>query len=322
MGIGIRHAQVTLALTATLVITACGSDGSVAAKAHTTVKGTTISRRSSSTTSSPGKGANKGNRAKKHGTQSGGKGTGSAERKSHTPTTSRTTSPTTPPPTPASTQPRPTVTTRQANVDVWGETGIYRAGPGGAGCDIAYAEHGAGQLPTRIPVVAGEVIASHATGLINTGLRNEINDLPPEGGYPVDRVNTTYPPARSIAVSAANGLSGISGDRVGFIVGVFTGAGPVQSGMNGAVYTYPYRPVVNQVFFVGDGAAYTRSIVVPTGATALWLGIADAWDTQAKTITGCPGFYDDNSGPVQRANQPNWTPDRRYTVNVRITHYG
>lgn len=57
------------------------------------------------------------------------------------------------------------------------------------------------------------------------------------------------------------------------------------------------RPLVAQVFFIGDGRASDGAIqrfLVPDGATRLYLGVVDAF-----AFTGPPGFYGDNAGSFE-----------------------
>lgn len=300
-----------------LVAAACGAGSTAAKTAKTDVRGKQKVRTSRSTSTTAGVAptadpANPSTGTSAHGT-SGGRGnsggaTGAGGGNSGAGNGGgNTAGGTTPPPVQA------------IGLAVWGSDGIYTVGPGGGGCSIANAVHSAGFTPRKFAVQPGQVITTSASGSTNTGLRNQINDVAPEGSYPVDAGNPDYQHETQINVSAANGLSGITGPRVGFMVGVFTGSGPVITTTNGSQYAYPYTPRVNEVFFVGNGANFGRSIVVPAGARNFSLGIADAWDTNAKTITGCPGYYDDNSGPTQLANQPNWNPGHSFNVTLRIT---
>ncbi len=115
-------------------------------------------------------------------------------------------------------------------------------------------------------------------------------------------------PATNIYSSTSN-LSPIqfTGTEM-FLVAVFLGPGlpssPVASignyGAGGALSSSNpvYTPLVGQVFFVGDGLTGTGSgaiqqFIVPTGATRLFLGFADALD-----FNGQAGSYSDNSGSL------------------------
>lgn len=98
-------------------------------------------------------------------------------------------------------------------------------------------------------------------------------------------------------------LSGITALHAGYLVGVFTGAGmlPKPASLDytvtGTAFT-SYAPLLQQVFFIGDGltgdgVGAGQDFYVPTGATALYLGFADA-----AGYNGAPGAYDDNSGSL------------------------
>lgn len=110
--------------------------------------------------------------------------------------------------------------------------------------------------------------------------------------------------AGSTSVGGANGLSGISGNALIPLVGVFTtdvdpfgGAAPgalafdANGGSNLA-------PLLNQVFYIGDGragfdngAGAILEFLAPTAATRLYLGVADAF-----SFSGQTGYYNDNPG--------------------------
>jgi len=115
-------------------------------------------------------------------------------------------------------------------------------------------------------------------------------------------------PATNISSSTTN-ISPIqfTGNEM-FLVAVFLGAGlpssPVPSigdyGAGGALSSHNgvYTPLIGQVFFVGDGLTGTGSgsiqqFVVPTGATRLFLGFADALN-----FAGEAGMYSDNFGSL------------------------
>jgi hypothetical protein len=103
-------------------------------------------------------------------------------------------------------------------------------------------------------------------------------------------------------VSSTNGISGISMDnRVLFLVGVFLGGAqpataPTSLNANNANNQVNFHPVLGQTFFIGDGhtaGGVMQNFFVPTGATHLYLGFADAWQFQ-----GAPSWYGDNFGAL------------------------
>lgn len=103
-----------------------------------------------------------------------------------------------------------------------------------------------------------------------------------------------------------NGLSSVGLPNAGALVAVFvdtntysTGdtaptALDYRSGGNASTTDSSYSPVLDQVFFLGDGltgdgTGSTQTFYVPTGATSLYIGIADAGG-----YYGYPGSYGDN----------------------------
>ena len=101
-------------------------------------------------------------------------------------------------------------------------------------------------------------------------------------------------------------LSGITTSGAGALVGVFvagtpSGAAPTtldfSSGSLGTSFT-SLSPLLDQVFFIGDGltgpgdgTGSTQQFNVPSGATTLYLGLADGC-----SYTGSPSCYGDNLG--------------------------
>jgi hypothetical protein len=116
-------------------------------------------------------------------------------------------------------------------------------------------------------------------------------------------------PGVNTGVTSYGGLSGISAlDANMFLVGVFlntttpSGAGPAVLSYNfgtlGSLTTgdSTYQPALDQVFFIGDGLTGTgtgaeQQFAVPTGATRLYLGFADSFDS-------VPSFYADDVGSL------------------------
>jgi len=102
-------------------------------------------------------------------------------------------------------------------------------------------------------------------------------------------------------VSAANGyssfvLSGRTMPLVGLFVGSTAGATPagVNSSFDAENAKTSSSPALQEVFFIGDGLSdlgALQSFAVPTGATKLYLGFADAYG-----FSGAPGYYSDNYG--------------------------
>jgi hypothetical protein len=102
-------------------------------------------------------------------------------------------------------------------------------------------------------------------------------------------------------IGAASGISGITLGSMLALVGVFldntepTGAPPPSLDFTGALNFSSLAPVLNQLFFIGDGltgtgTGTTQSFLVPDTATRLYLGPIDAH------FGGSPGAYFDNTG--------------------------
>jgi hypothetical protein len=105
-------------------------------------------------------------------------------------------------------------------------------------------------------------------------------------------------------VFSANGYSAyyLSG-RTMTLVGVFVGATKSPTAPAGNPMSFAdantatgFSPLLQQVFFIGDGrtaADALQTFAVPTGATTLYLGFADAYG-----FYGAPGAYTDNYGSL------------------------
>lgn len=151
---------------------------------------------------------------------------------------------------------------------------------------------GGGTLPPSISVAGGQVVTFPGiTGRIRhvaTGTFNE-----PEGrtGGPTD-------------INSYRGIAGIlHGNRTMFLVGVFlAGAEPEDPAPERLDATDSqdlpaFAPALAQVFFIGDGrdrSGNLQRFTVPTGATQLHLGFADAF-----FFRGDPGNYADNTGELR-----------------------
>jgi len=107
-------------------------------------------------------------------------------------------------------------------------------------------------------------------------------------------------------LTALNGISGVtqSGQNL-FLVGVFAGSeAPAQTDVVDLMADADLAsqaPGLGQPFYIGDGhttAGDLQHVVVPSGATTLYLGFADGYSFQ-----GTPGWYDDNSGALSVSAQ-------------------
>ena len=154
---------------------------------------------------------------------------------------------------------------------------------------------GDGSTPSVVlPLAAGVQYLSFAVTGVITYNGSTLNDADGAGSV------------GSVVVLAGNGRSGISAYQAGFLSGVFLDAsGNVAT--TPTALTYPdaastgfaaATPLLNQVFFIGDGLTghgigTVQQFFVPTGATRLLLGFADA-----PGYAGSPGSYGDNTGAL------------------------
>jgi hypothetical protein len=141
------------------------------------------------------------------------------------------------------------------------------------------------QAPTNSPVLAstglsltaGNVITFSATGSTNYAPLPGCASPSPDGGG----VCGTYSTGSYFGISTFGG-------PINAVVGVFINSTPpsgtAPAGLNfsaaGATSQASYSPLLNQVFFIGDGLTGTGSgsvqqFVVPAGATRLYLGSSD-----------------------------------------------
>jgi hypothetical protein len=135
-----------------------------------------------------------------------------------------------------------------------------------------------------VTVVAGQVLQISATGLVDVDGRAN-PETPPEGDV-----------TRMMSTARDSGISSIRGPA-GALIGVFLGpeaadprAFPPDVDFSGAARDVPtLRPLLQQPFFVGRGrtsGGATRNIVVPAGATRVFLGVLDAAYSRNSDNTG------------------------------------
>jgi PKD repeat protein len=175
-------------------------------------------------------------------------------------------------------------TSHAQTVSVPGTANIFAAGQ----TRVQSLSGGGGTLPPNVDVSGAASVTVSASGLTNCCASTP--NSPPDG--------TT---AFNTSINSLGAISGIIGPRAMFLVGVFLGSGapsgsaPPRLDFN--VLTTDatsYRPLLQQVFFIGDGRTsrgVAQSFSVPAGASRLFLGVADAF-----AFNGNPGFYDDNRG--------------------------
>ena len=168
---------------------------------------------------------------------------------------------------------------------------IYSAG---LSTPVAPAGGGAGILPVSITLAPSTTkLQFQASGTYTF-----------DGGYHVvgaDGNSGSYSP---VVLNPYGGISGYNGPGCP-LVGLFLTSSPPQTpapptldftGNNEHPNFLTLSPLIGQLFFIGDGLAdgsgATQSFNVPTGATRLFLGIADG-DYYSDSPAG---FYDDNTG--------------------------
>jgi hypothetical protein len=104
-------------------------------------------------------------------------------------------------------------------------------------------------------------------------------------------------------ITAFDGIAGVTfSGRSLFVVGVFVGDDqPTQPDdavvdLSKAADAKSQKPDLGEPFFIGDGRTANgdeQEVVVPDGATKLYLGFADGYG-----FAGAPGAYGDNQGTV------------------------
>jgi hypothetical protein len=147
-------------------------------------------------------------------------------------------------------------------------------------------------FPQAIASTGGQIFSFAASGCVNYFI-------------PLGCPGDGFVPEGGAGFSNINSLGGISSYRGpnGGLVGVFLNNSIPLSGAPAAI-NYPsigtslasLAPALGQVFFIGDGltgngTGSTQQFIAPTGATRLFLGIADGFG-----FAGTPGAYEDNDG--------------------------
>lgn len=183
-----------------------------------------------------------------------------------------------------------------------------RANIFGAGHTVppAPGPSGPGILPpeVRLPAGTAHVTVSNVSGQVSSASFS-FNDAEGRTGF------------EGTDMSSYGGISGITDTNQGrqfFLIGVFTGdaepfdPAPPTLDFSQNESFLELAPVLNQLFFVGDGlTAYGTGTVqrfdVPTGATRLFLGFADGAGAGG-AFHGLPGAYDDNSGALTATVTP------------------
>ena len=155
-----------------------------------------------------------------------------------------------------------------ATVVVDAKSDIFLAGlssvPSGFPYNSGAAQPGAGVLPVGVAVIGGETLNLTAFGTVSCCLGGSPTNGPDGGGL-----------GGSTAISGYGNVGAYSSPTQMELVAVF----------GGASLTTPWS-----VFAIGS--TYS-GLVVPTGATTLYFGFADA-----NGFSGPPGYYNDNTGSI------------------------
>lgn len=177
-----------------------------------------------------------------------------------------------------------------------------------AGTQSSVASSAGGTVPSSVSVSGLNSLTFSVSGtvIMNAGTGDNSNDADGAGA--------------AVASSSSTGsgsLSGITLPGAGDLVGVFlapggpSGSAPTALNFVGATNFASLSPALDQVFFIGDGltgdgTGSTQIFNVPTGASQLYLGIADACG-----YNGAPGCYSDNrnSFSVITSGSPTATPE-------------
>jgi hypothetical protein len=168
----------------------------------------------------------------------------------------------------------------RASANIFGAGSETAPSPGGGGAGIVPPSW-------ELPAGASAVSVTSVTGCVN----------PVSGQAPWNG-----PGGSSTGPTDVQSFGGISGivhrQNTMFLVGVFTTdrppaePAPERLDFTDAEDFAELEPAIGQTFFIGDGVA--RRFLIPTGATRLFLGFADAF-----AFVGPTGWYGNNSGELQ-----------------------
>ena len=179
-------------------------------------------------------------------------------------------------------------------VTVYANASIYDAGS----TTLNYGD----SAPTSVSLSAG------TTSLTFTGVTGSLTCTYSDGCISLNNGGNYNNPdgigsAAGFYTGGTLSLSGITLANAGALVGVFLDGPPagvsptaLDFSTSGATAFTSLTPLINQVFFIGDGltgngSGSVQSFNVPTGARTLYLGIADACG-----YNGGPSCYSDNRG--------------------------
>lgn len=161
-----------------------------------------------------------------------------------------------------------------------------------------FTNSGGGTLPVGINLTpGGSFFTFSATGNVSL-----------DGGLHGGDADGTTSRAATSSNTGFGSISGITAPGVGYLVGVFigpggpTGAAPTALDFATTSFT-SLSPLLDQTFFIGDGltgdgTGTVQDFVIPTGATALYLGFSDAGGINGVPFIGAPFDYGDNVGSL------------------------
>jgi hypothetical protein len=152
----------------------------------------------------------------------------------------------------------------------------------------------------------GNLPGANAVAVDVTGLTSVTFSVSP--GKTVTVNNSDFNDADGVGAASAsslssggNGISGLTAQNAGYLVGAFVGStlsptAPSPLDFTGGTTFTTLSPQLQQSFFIGDGltgdgSGATQVFNVPSGATTLYLGFSDACG-----YFGAPGCFNDNLG--------------------------
>jgi hypothetical protein len=186
------------------------------------------------------------------------------------------------------------LTAVSAQANIFGAGSDFAPGPGGGG---------GGVLPPSVQLPEGTIVVTFPTATGKVTARMGSLPYTSPGGDGKGKTDIT----------SYGGISGIVDGRHGmFLVGVFlTDDPPANLAPRRLDFTKregfrTLAPQMGQTFFIGEGG--DRTVTVPSGATRLFLGFADAYSSGESGLKGNyqgrPGYYDNNDGHLCVAVEP------------------
>jgi hypothetical protein len=137
-------------------------------------------------------------------------------------------------------------------------------------------------------------------------------------------------PLSPFGFASLNGISGYFANRSPALLGVFIGTSPPADPaplrlnfVNNTAFA-TLSPTLNQTFFIGDGrtgigSGNLQQFFVPTGATRLYLGLADGGAPSGDLLAGA---YGDNTGSFKvDVNALNAVPEPASTALLSLATF-